>query len=138
VLHTLPLTYQGETVGELRLALRPGEMGFGPADRQLLADLARQAGVAIHAVRLAADLQRSRERLVLAREEERRRLRRDLHDGLGARLAALTLRLDTAHDLLADDPRAATLLADLAERMAEAVTDIRSARSASSVAARGS
>ncbi len=124
-LHTLPLAYQGESVGELRLALRPGETGFGPADRRLLADLARQAGAAVHAVRLAADLQRSRERLVLTREEERRRLRRDLHDGLGPRLAALTLRLDTAHDLLADDPQAAALLTDLAERMAEAVADIR-------------
>lgn len=124
-LHTLPLAYQGERVGELRLALRPGETGFGPADRRLLADLARQAGVAVHAARLATDLQRSHERLVLAREEERRRLRRDLHDGLGPRLAALTLRLDTAHDLLADDPQAAALLTDLAERMAEAVADIR-------------
>ena len=125
VLHTFPLAYQRESVGELRLALRPGETDFGPADRRLLADLARQAGVAAHAVLLSADLQRSRERLVLAREEERRRLRRDLHDGLGPRLAALTLRLDTAHDLLADDPQAATLLTDLAERMAEAVADIR-------------
>ena len=124
-LHTLLLAYHGESVGELRLALRPGETGFGPADQRLLADLARQAGVAVHAVCLATDLQRSRERLVLAREEERRRLRRDLHDGLGPRLAALTLRLDTAHDLLADDPQAAALLTDLAERMAEAVADIR-------------
>jgi signal transduction histidine kinase len=123
--HTFPLTYGGGTVGELRLARRPGESDFGPADRRLLADLARQAGVAVHAIRLSADLQAARERLVLAREEERRRLRRDLHDGLGPRLAALTLRLDTARDTLADDPRADALLGDLAARMAEAVADIR-------------
>ena len=76
-------------------------------------------------MQLTADLQRSRERLVLAREEERRRLRRDLHDGLGPRLAALTLRLETARDVLADDPRADALLSDLAGRMQEAVADIR-------------
>jgi signal transduction histidine kinase len=128
----LPLTYHGEVVGELLLARRaPGE-DFSPADHRLLADLARQAGVAARAVRLAdearvlaADLQASRERLVTAREEERRRLRRDLHDGLGPRLAALTLRLETARDLLKDDPRADALLADLARRTEEAVADIR-------------
>jgi signal transduction histidine kinase len=59
-----------------------------PADRRLLEDLARQAGVAAYAASLTVDLQRSRERLVAAREEERRRLRRDLHDGVGPQLAA--------------------------------------------------
>ena len=62
---------------------------FSDADRSLLEDLARQAEVAVHAVRLTTDLQHSRERLVATREEERRRLRRDLHDGLGAQLAGL-------------------------------------------------
>jgi signal transduction histidine kinase len=80
----LPLTYQGEPVGELLLGPRGPHETFGPADRRLLEGLARQAGVAAYAVRLTTDLQRSRERLVAAREEERRRLRRDLHDGLGA------------------------------------------------------
>src|SRR5205823_13363374 len=76
----LPLVYQGETVGQLMLAPRaPGEP-FSPADRRLLDDLAHQAGVAVHAVRLTNDLQRSREQIITAREEERRRLRRDLHD----------------------------------------------------------
>ena len=86
---TLPLVYQREEIGRLVLSPRaPGE-GFSDADRGLLEDLARQAEVAVHAVRLTADLQRSRERLVATREEERRRLRRDLHDGLGAQLAGL-------------------------------------------------
>ena len=70
------------------MARSPNE-AFAPADRRLLEGLARQAGVAAYAVRLTTDLQRSRERLVAAREEERRRLRRDLHDGLSAQLAGL-------------------------------------------------
>lgn len=121
----LPLTYQGEEVGELLLGRRSGEETFSPADRLLFQDLARQAGVAVHAVRLTFDLQRARERLVTAREEERRRLRRDLHDGLGPRLASLTLRLETARDRLERDPEAAALLADLAERTRQAVADVR-------------
>jgi signal transduction histidine kinase len=81
---TLPLVYQREEIGRLVFSPRaPGE-GFSEADRSLLEDLARQAEVAVHAVRLTTDLQHSRERLVATREEERRRLRRDLHDGLGA------------------------------------------------------
>ena len=121
----LPLNYQGEPVGELILAPRaPGEH-FTPAERQLLDDLARQAGVAVHAMRLTADLQRSRERLVAAREEERRRLRRDLHDGLGPQLASLALKLETARNRMADDPQAAALLTDLSARTQDAVADIR-------------
>ena len=61
------------------------------------------------AIRLSEDLQRSRERLVTAREEERRRLRRDLHDGLGPQLAALTMTAEAARDSIADDPARARL-----------------------------
>jgi signal transduction histidine kinase len=122
---SLPLNYQGEVVGELILAPRaPGEQ-FTSAERQLLDDLARQTGVAAHAVRLTADLQHSRERLVTAREEERRRLRRDLHDGLGPQLAGLALKLETLRNRLKEDPLAESLLADLAKRTYEATADIR-------------
>jgi two-component system NarL family sensor kinase len=101
----LPLSYGGESVGELLLAPRaPGE-GFSAADRRLLDDLAHQAGVAVHGVRVMADLQRSRERLVLAREEERRRLRRDLHDELAPTLAALGLSAATVGELIPTDPK---------------------------------
>jgi len=121
----LPLVYQSEIVGRLLLAPRaPGET-FSPLEWQLLDDLARQAGIATHAVRLTADLQHSRERLVTTREEERRRLRRDLHDGLGPQLAALTLKLETARNRLTHDPLADALLADITERTQAAVADIR-------------
>jgi len=122
----LPLRYQTDIIGQLIVAQRaPGE-AFSAADRRLLDDIARQAGLAVHNVRLAADLQRSRERLVTAREEERRRLRRDLHDGLGPTLASQTFRIDAALDLLETDPLAAqTVLIDLKTQMQSTVADIR-------------
>ena len=122
----LPLHYQNAQVGSLVLGLRPGEEGFSPADRRLLSDLARQAGVAVSAVRLTADLQRSRERLVATREEERRRLRRDLHDGLGAQLAGLTVQAGLLRRLIPTDPAAADALAgELREELRAAIADIR-------------
>src|SRR5215212_3663587 len=121
----VPLGYQQETVGGLILSPRsPGE-SFGKSDLRLLGDLARQVGVAAHAVRLATELQRSRERLVTAREEERKRLRRDLHDGVGPQLAALTLKLETARNLLSHDPKTAALMAELSERARATVSDVR-------------
>lgn len=122
----VPLTYGGETVGRLLLAPRtPGEQ-FSPADRSLLEDLARNAEVAVYAVRLTDDLQRSRERLVTAGEEERRRLRRDLHDGLGPTLASLTLGLDVSLRLLKKSPdEAEEMLSRLKAQTKEAVVDIR-------------
>ena len=101
----LPLLHYGELVGTLSLTPRgPGEE-FSPADRRLLRDLATQSGAAAHAVRLTValrssleDLRRSREHLVAAQEEERRRIQRDLHDGLGPVLASMRLRLEACLD----------------------------------------
>jgi len=129
----LPLVYGGGTVGRLVLGRRAGEGDFAPADRRLLDDLVRQIGVAVHAARLtdealglSADLQRSREKLVSAREEERRRLRRDLHDGLGPQLASLTMRAEAARDLVGTHPgRAEALLGGLIDGAQEAVADVR-------------
>jgi signal transduction histidine kinase len=121
----VPLTYQQETVGQLILAPRTPWETFTKSDVRLLEDLAKHIEVAAYAVRLTADLQRSRERLVTAREEERRRLRRDLHDGVGPQLAALTLKLETARKLLSHDPQASALMADLSERARATVSDVR-------------
>src|SRR5579885_103202 len=121
----LPLTYASEAVGELRVAPRGAGEGFSPADLRLLGDFARQAGTAVHAFQLTMNLQRARERLILAREEERRRLRNDLHDGIGPRLASLNLKIETARNRLAHEPLAGTLLADLARETRAVVADVR-------------
>lgn len=107
--------------------------GFADAERRLLEDLAQQIGASAHAalmtdeaLKLSADLQRSRERLVEAREEERRRLRRDLHDGLGPQLSSQALTIDAVRMLMRQDPDAAEeLLLDLKADAQDAVTDIR-------------
>ena len=123
---TLPLVYQAETIGQLTLGPRQRGETFTPADRRLLEDLARQIGVAAHAVQLTTDLQRSRERLVTTREEERRRLRRDLHDGLGSALTSLMFKLDATDTLLDRDlPAARSLLAETRGQMQASITDIR-------------
>jgi signal transduction histidine kinase len=122
----LPLVYQGEQVGELLLAQYSASETFTSGDRQLLDDLARQAGIAAHAVRLTADLQRSRQRLVNTREEERRRLRRDLHDGLGPTLAALNLQADVIRNLISSDPAAAdALVVEWRTELRAAIANIR-------------
>jgi signal transduction histidine kinase len=100
----IPLQYQQETIGHLLLAPRsPGE-SFTPTDRRLLDDFARQAGIAAHTVRLTADLLQSRERLLLAREEERRRLARELHDSVSQALYGISLGAHTARTMLERDP----------------------------------
>lgn len=123
---TMPLIAQSAVIGQLQLAPRvPGEP-FSLADRGLLEGIAAQAAIAAHAVQLTADLQRSRERLVSTREEERRRLRRDLHDGLGPALASLTLKLDAARNQLVRNPTVTdTLLADAKAQTQSAIADIR-------------
>jgi signal transduction histidine kinase len=122
----VPLVYQAEPIGRLLLGPRAPAEPFSSADRRLLADLAGPVAMAASAVQLTADLQRSRQRLVTALEEERRRLRRDLHDGLGPTLAGVTLEIGAAHNLLGRDPAAADgLLARLQVETKAATAEIR-------------
>jgi len=122
----VPLVNGSDRVGSLVLGLRSGERGFRPDEMDLLRDLARQAGGAVHAIRLREDLALSHERLVAAREEERRRLRHDLHDGLGPSLASIGLRAEASAALVASDPDAATrLLDELGADVQAALADVR-------------
>lgn len=121
-----PMQYQTETSGYLVVAPRSPRESFSTAERQLLEHIAQQAGAAAHAAKLTADLRMSRQRLVTAREEERRRLRRDLHDGLGPTLASLTLKMDVVRNVLRSDPeQAEQLLAELKQQTQATIQDIR-------------
>ncbi|WP_299924736.1 sensor histidine kinase [uncultured Nocardioides sp.] len=123
---TVDLSVGGTTVGRLRLEVDAGHDPFGPGDRRLLEDVGTQVGALVQAVTANRELQVSRQRLVAAREEERRRLRRDLHDGLGPSLASLAMRLEAATDLIEDDPgQAADLVARLSDQAREGIGEVR-------------
>lgn len=122
----LPLVYTNEPIGELVLSSRsPGE-AFTRADYSLLETLAQQIGVAAHAALLTADLERSRQRIVTEREEARRRLGSDLHDGLGHRLAGTMRRVEMALNHLDDDPESTReTLQMLTEQLQTTISDVR-------------
>ena len=103
------LPFAGETIGLLSVQTRHDD--FSRSDEALLADLARQVAVVAHAVSLTDALRHSRERVVSLREEERRRLRRDLHDGLGPTLAGIALGIDTVRRGLAASAAASPVAA---------------------------
>ena len=94
-----------QEVGRVVLPARGLRSRLSRRDEQLLGDLVRQAATAARTSQLADELQDSRERLVVAREEERRRIRRDLHDGLGPSLSGVVYQLESARLLVDKDPR---------------------------------
>lgn len=122
----VPLTLRGENVGALVVGQRAPTERYGARDLALLHDLAGHIAVAAHAAALTRDLQRSRESLVLAREEERRRIRRDLHDGLGPALAGVALGIDAARNTMDRDPAAtAEALRQLKSEVQSSIADVR-------------
>ncbi len=125
VLCELPLWHHGELVGELAVACRPGYTGLDGTDRSVLEALSDQVAPVVAGLRLREELRASRERVVTAREEERRRLRRDLHDGMGPALAGIRLRLETAALHLGADSAATELIGQAVEQTAATLRDVR-------------
>jgi signal transduction histidine kinase len=119
-----PLTHQGEEIGAL--VVGAPQRGLGGPRRNLLQDLVLQAGAAVHSVVLTEELSASRQRTIAALEEERIRIRRDLHDGLGPALTGVVLKAEAAKNLMTPDPaRAEQLMTDVSEQTRSAVDDVR-------------
>jgi two-component system, NarL family, sensor kinase len=122
----VPLRYRAETVGRLLVWPRRGQTALHPADLTALQVVAGPLAAAVNAMRLSDQLQRSREQLITARDEERRRLHQDLHDGLGPALTAVALKADAAGNLLAADPSGArSLLAQVSAEARDSIADVR-------------
>lgn len=129
---SFPITHGEEELGALDVAPRVVGERFSRAERRLLEDVARQIGHRVRERRLVHELHESREHIVTAREEERRALRRTLHDEVGPTLAAISLRAETVRRLLERDglpPGAADqvdpALAEIAHEASATATAVR-------------
>lgn len=122
----LPIIHLSQRVGTLLTATRKPNLPLSASDMALLRDIGRQIGVALYALRLTVELEGAFGRLIRVREEERRRIRNDLHDGLGPTLSALQLQLGEVRRLLRSDPAAAEIVIDeLKQELRLATADIR-------------
>jgi signal transduction histidine kinase len=127
-----PIRHQGELLGALSIVKRPGE-SLTPTEEKLVRDLAGQAGLLMRNVALTEQLmdhieqlRASRQRLVNAQDEERRKLERNLHDGAQQQLVALSVKLRLAEVLVDRDPeKTKSMLADLQTETGQAIDDLR-------------
>ena len=124
-LYRMPLTFHGERVGNLVVGRRSSQRELTRPDRIALAEVARHAGAAVYTTRLTRDLRRSRDRLVQAREMERRRILHELHDGVGPTLAAVALGLDVSQRTVGDTTPTGELLGRLRDELQAAIVEIR-------------
>ncbi|MGH2661647.1 MAG: GAF domain-containing sensor histidine kinase [Actinomycetota bacterium] len=122
---SFPVRHQGELLGALSVVTSRREP-LNPTQEKLISDLAGQAGLILRNVRLIEELRASRQRLVTAQDEERRRLERNIHDGAQQQLVALTVQLRLAQNLAGKTaPNVADLLGKLKEQTTEALDDLR-------------
>ena len=122
----IPLIYQNETIGQLVVAPRGPHESFNRSEQQLLNTIAALTANTVRAVQLSDELRHSRQRIVTSREDERRRLRRDLHDGLGPQLASQMLGLEAVSQLIPVNPeKAQNLLNSLKVQAEAAIQDVR-------------
>ncbi len=122
-----PLKYESERLGTLKVARRVVGEAFNQSELVLLTTIAQHISIICHNYLLAQALQNSREQIVRGREEERKRIRRDLHDGLGPTLASTALQLETARQLIYTKPeKGDIILKNLETKMSQTLTDVRS------------
>lgn len=120
-----PITFRGETIGQLEVIPGQASASISPEEDYLLGEIAHRTGSAAHVVRITRDLQHARERLVLAREEERRKLRRNLHDAVGPTLTAIMLKMGALRDRVRQDATSEAMVTELREQIRGVVTQIR-------------
>jgi len=122
---SVPVVHHGEELGALSIRM-PASDPVDPTKRKLVEDLAAQAGLVLRNVRLIEELRASRQRLVAAQDEERRKLERNLHDGAQQQLVALSVQLKLAEQLAGKDTeKERALLARLASQANGALADLR-------------
>ena len=123
---SVPLTYQGYPAGRLEASGRRPGRPLARRDRRLLLAVARNAGPALHVTRLLGELRQSLDRVLYAREDERRRLRQELHDSVGPILAGISLGLHAARRVLRSKPdQAEQLLDHLEHELQSAIGEVR-------------
>jgi signal transduction histidine kinase len=121
-----PITYRGEQLATLAVLPRPGDTALTASDRAVITRICAQASPALQGARLVNELVEARARVVIAREDERRRLRRDLHDDLAPTLAGLGLSAAVVERFSrAGDRRAADAATDLAGQLQGASRQVR-------------
>jgi signal transduction histidine kinase len=123
--HRVPVLFEGEDLGALTATFPPSDP-IDASKRQLMENLAAQAGLVLRNVKLIEELRASRQRLVAAQDEERRKIERNIHDGAQQQLVALTVKLRLAQGLIAKDAgQAETMLGDLQGETQAALDDLR-------------
>lgn len=123
---SIPIVHQGVQVGVLAVSPRARDEPLQEQDHDVLRLVARQAAPTVRAVQLNHELRRSRQQIVTGREEERRRIRRDLHDGLGPALASIAMQADTARAVVTEDPETARqLLIAVTQQAEDVVHEVR-------------